>query len=535
MFAFLVPARRRHRPFPPAWDGILNANVAVDRSLPADDRARLRAAVMAFLARTDWEGCGGFRLTDEVRATVAAQACLLGLGFDRPVLDAVRTVLVYPGGFLAGDPYEFSDRVVQLTGQAVPGGPVILSWWHARWDGRRRLPRNLVVHEFAHKLAELNDNPPMPSADLAARWEAVMAAEFDRLRAATDRHRPTLLDPYGATCRTEFFPVCAEAFFHQPVRLRGAHPTLYGVLAEWFRQDPAGRWAPPGPDDESARAEEEYLRHVLAECTAALRHRPSDPAAFRARASVRWALGDLSGADADYDAAVRLDPDDPELRCRRGDLRAGRGQWAEARADYESALADCPKLTAALLGRGVAYHAAGESNRAEADFTEALRIDPEEDEAYSERGHVRLDRGDAVGALADYEAAAGLWPDCVDYHVAVACAAVRSGQFDRAVAAADEAARRDPGRAEPYKHRGAARFHRGEFTAAVADLSDAIRRNPAYAWAYAYRARAHAAVGNETDAARDRSRAAELDPNPDPSLSTPADPDRDFPVERTDR
>src|SRR5215213_10261504 len=137
MFSFLRRGRRPADPFPPAWDTVLATNVAVYRSLPPADRVRLRRRVPDYLARTHWEGCQGLRLTDEIQVTVAAQACLLGLGFDPPLDDRVKTVLVYPGGFLAGDPYEFSDQVRHLTGEAIHGGPVILSWWDARWDGRR--------------------------------------------------------------------------------------------------------------------------------------------------------------------------------------------------------------------------------------------------------------------------------------------------------------------------------------------------------------------------------------------------------------
>ena len=39
----------------------------------------------------------------------------------------------------------------------------------------------------------------------------------------------------------ELFAVAVESFFQEPLRVRAAHPELYGLLAEFFNQDPATR------------------------------------------------------------------------------------------------------------------------------------------------------------------------------------------------------------------------------------------------------------------------------------------------------
>ncbi|WP_437685723.1 zinc-dependent peptidase [Sorangium sp. So ce176] len=80
MLAFLRGRRRaavRRAPFPPAWRAILGRNVPCIGRLPAEDQEELLGHVQVFLAEKPFEGCGGLEITDEIRVTVAAQACLL--------------------------------------------------------------------------------------------------------------------------------------------------------------------------------------------------------------------------------------------------------------------------------------------------------------------------------------------------------------------------------------------------------------------------------------------------------------------------
>jgi Mlc titration factor MtfA (ptsG expression regulator) len=147
------------RPFPDSWLAHLRDNVALYRLLPEPQQAQLRDAVPAFIAGKNWEGCAGLVVTDEMRVTIAAHACLLALGLEGYCFDKLKTILVYPGGFLASaaDPLGGAGDAQQLHGEAHYRGPVVLSWWHARRDGRRMGTTNVVLHEFAHKLAEWGD------------------------------------------------------------------------------------------------------------------------------------------------------------------------------------------------------------------------------------------------------------------------------------------------------------------------------------------------------------------------------------------
>src|SRR5207248_1650091 len=231
--------------FPEAWLQYLHENVLLSRLLPQPQQARLRDAVRVFIAEKFWEGCAGLVLTDEIKLTVAGNACLLVLGLDDYYFDELKTVLVYPGGFLTihDDPLDKKDEVMQVLGLAAYEGPVILSWWETSWDSRRLGRTNVVLHEFAHKLAELGDPatgmPPMTDSALEDRWEEVVGREYDQLVEDAEYDRPTLLRPYGATNRHEFFAVATETFFLEPAALRQRHPDLYQLLADWYHQDPA--------------------------------------------------------------------------------------------------------------------------------------------------------------------------------------------------------------------------------------------------------------------------------------------------------
>jgi hypothetical protein len=96
----LFKRRRRDRlkaaPFPPEWEPIIRKNVPFYGRLSEADRKELRGHIHVFLAEKHFEGCGGLALTDEIKVTIAAQACLLLLHRDTDYYRRLVTVLVYP-------------------------------------------------------------------------------------------------------------------------------------------------------------------------------------------------------------------------------------------------------------------------------------------------------------------------------------------------------------------------------------------------------------------------------------------------------
>jgi Mlc titration factor MtfA (ptsG expression regulator) len=255
IFGPMLAARRRRqalaRPLPGNVAALADRNVPARRRLPAELRARHDSLVSAFLAEKDFVGCNGLEVTDEIRATIAALACLLVLG-RRGHYDALHSVLVYPTPFWVEDEIEDEAGVVEkrrrvLSGEAWESSRIILSWEDvleaARYPGEGY---NVALHEFAHYLDAEGLGlaaPPPAAADRRVRsldaWAGDLAGEFDSLLDAVDRGEYTFLDPYAAEDEAEFFAVATEDFFERPAELKAAHPRLYALLQEFYALDPA--------------------------------------------------------------------------------------------------------------------------------------------------------------------------------------------------------------------------------------------------------------------------------------------------------
>ncbi len=253
LFRWLRNRRRRQlvaEPFPRAWDEFLASNAHLAARLPHALQRKLRDRLRVFIAERTWVGCGGLEMTDEIRVTVAAQACVLLLGVEGYYFDNLKSVLVYPDAFVRPPEFQGHGGVVDeeqsASGEAWYGGPVILSWEHVLRGGREDDDGcNVVYHEFAHQLdgldGEMGGMPPLGSEGQARRWTEVVDDEFQRLLGKVKRGSATLLDHYGASNHAEFFAVATECFFEKSRQLRDRHPSLYAVLQDYYHQDPAAR------------------------------------------------------------------------------------------------------------------------------------------------------------------------------------------------------------------------------------------------------------------------------------------------------
>src|SRR5213595_1264253 len=241
--------RLRSRPFPKEWLALVQRHVVFFHKLSGSDRFELLGHIQVFLAEKRFEGCGGFEITDEVRVTIAAQACLLLLHRQTDYFPHLLTILVYPLTYMVQEDHQVGEHVWEEgtvsrlgeTGRRM--GSLVLSWGAVKHgaadpsDGK-----NVVLHEFAHQLDFENDAadgvPGLATREQQLEWAAVMRSEFTSLRAADASGIPTLLDTYGATDPAEFFAVSVEAFFERPSSLRARHPKLYAELRKYFQQDP---------------------------------------------------------------------------------------------------------------------------------------------------------------------------------------------------------------------------------------------------------------------------------------------------------
>jgi Mlc titration factor MtfA (ptsG expression regulator) len=226
----------------------IGRNVPAARPLPHDLRMRLEGLVSVFLSEKEFVGCNGLVVTDEMRATIAALACMLVLG-RRGHYDQLHSILVYPTAFWVEDEVEDEAGVVEqrrrvLSGEAWEASRIILSWEDvleaARSPGEGY---NVALHEFAHYL-EAEGLGLAQKARPVGDWAAELADEFDALLDAVDAGDETFLDPYAAEDEAEFFAVATEDFFERPQEFRAEHPRLYALLTEFYGTDPAS-WLSP--------------------------------------------------------------------------------------------------------------------------------------------------------------------------------------------------------------------------------------------------------------------------------------------------
>lgn len=232
------------------WDATLAAYPFLARR-PAAEQARLRELAGQFLAQKEFHGAEGLQITDAMALAIAAQAVLPVLYLGLAWYDDFVGVVVHPEEVVAersvmDDAGVVHDYQEVLAGEAMDGGPVMLSWSDvARAGDAAEQGYNVVVHEFIHKI-DLRDGmpdgcPPLPSRAARAHWQQVLQAQFERFReqvivAERFGGAPPWLDPYGATAIDEFFAVACEGYFVNRPRFAQEFPPLVELFDGFFRK-----------------------------------------------------------------------------------------------------------------------------------------------------------------------------------------------------------------------------------------------------------------------------------------------------------
>ena len=215
----------------------------------ADDLAELRRLASLFLDQKEFTGAGGLDIDDAMAVCIATQAVLPVLRFGLAPYAGFVGIVVHADEVVARRETTDDDGIVHawdevVSGEAMAGGPVMLSWRDVAESGESADGGyNVVIHEFAHVLdmgdGEADGMPPLTSVAEREAWAAVIDPAYERFCDQVDGGGETLLDPYGATSVEEFFAVASESFFVTPKEMRARQPDMYGLLARYYRQDPA--------------------------------------------------------------------------------------------------------------------------------------------------------------------------------------------------------------------------------------------------------------------------------------------------------
>ena len=237
----------KQKPFPGKWKEFLNKNVELYRILPENLKNQLHDDIKIFLDEKTFEGCGGMEITDEVRVTIACEACMLLLNRKNNDFPNLSSILVYPHPYVAksysaiGGHYAVKPSA--RAGESWTGGDVVLAWDYVKHNAMNGEDgENVVLHEFAHQLdqedGEADGVPILQDKSRYAKWGRVLGKEYTLLRDSVEHQRKTVMDAYGATNPAEFFAVATETFFEKPKQMKRNEPELYEELKEYYRLNP---------------------------------------------------------------------------------------------------------------------------------------------------------------------------------------------------------------------------------------------------------------------------------------------------------
>ena len=237
----------RERPLTDPQRRQLARDMPLYSRLPARQRQKLDALIVAFVSRVEFIGCAGLVVETRMRLLIAAQACLLLIGRDEPAYPNVHTVYLYPDDFINRQPQWLPGGVVDtqgkhLAGEAWRDGRVVLSWAGCLRSAAHPFDgENLVVHEFAHQLDQAKGaatGAPLQATQLQAQhWQQTFSEAFLRHQHAVAAGHHGLIDPYGATNPAEFFAVLSELFFERGAALAQTEPAVYSLLMVFYGLD----------------------------------------------------------------------------------------------------------------------------------------------------------------------------------------------------------------------------------------------------------------------------------------------------------
>ena len=235
-------------PLPLDFIRILHNKVSLYSFLPEDLKLQLHGRINIFLDEKKFIGCNDLEINDEIRVTIAANACMLLLKRDMSCFPGFTNILVYPDTYVSKQVNY--DGLVQThdesnrAGESWHRGPVVLSWADVlRGTLNHSEGHNVVLHEFAHKLDEENDTmdglPVLRENEDYRQWAEVLSKEYESLLIRVEKGTNSVIDEYGAVSPPEFFAVATESFFEKPEKMKNSLPDLYEQLQKYYDLDPA--------------------------------------------------------------------------------------------------------------------------------------------------------------------------------------------------------------------------------------------------------------------------------------------------------
>lgn len=212
------------------FESVLQNKFPFFRLLSAKEQTEFIVRVIDVKNYMLFEGREGVVLDDEKLTLLSASMVQLTFGFNNYRLYRFEKIIIYPGVFYS----KFLDTDVK--GITYGTGYVFLSWTdfeEGYIEYRNKL--NLGLHEFAHALM----------LQKAKYFDSYLFETFTRManyimkQAEETGEEDPLFREYGLSNHHEFWAVCVEVFFEQPIEFKHTYPRLYNVMQKLLWQDPA--------------------------------------------------------------------------------------------------------------------------------------------------------------------------------------------------------------------------------------------------------------------------------------------------------
>ena len=233
---------------------------------------------------------------------------------------------------------------------------------------------------------------------------------------------------------------------------------------------------------------------------------------FFFRGIAKYNLGDLRGAQKDFERSVRINPVFTNGYHYRAITKSRNGQYEDALTDLQTAIELRPGFDGLYYSRGVTYFLAQRFEEAVAEFDRYIRKEPKDPGAYLNRGASYLYMRDTTKALADYNKAISLDRFEPEGYVRRGRVYAARSQWDLAIADMNEAISLDPDNTFAYFNRALLYAEIKDYNAAMADLNRVLKDEPGNALTLYNRSLLRAQVGNYREALEDMDRVIAINP-----------------------
>jgi len=222
--------------FPASWREILVKKVNFYNILSLEQKKVFEYEIQEFLLNCKITGIST-QVNDTDKILVASSAVIPIFAVPDWKYYNLQGVLIYPEKFNENFETGNNKSILGMVGTGYMEGKMILSQTALHQGFSNEVDKkNTAIHEFVHLIDKYDgatDGIPeiLLQKQYVIPWIDLIQKKIDEIYDGKSD-----INPYGATSKTEFFPVVSEYFFEKPTMLKEKHPEIYFYLEKVFRQ-----------------------------------------------------------------------------------------------------------------------------------------------------------------------------------------------------------------------------------------------------------------------------------------------------------